>query len=212
MGLFTASAAPGSKKVGLSKAERESKLLAAAASKAEKENANPAPLKAKKTSKVSTGHAIFRKWVLEQDLRCELIDENNVRCKACEKDIGLETAYRIYTWFDHVKRKVHQKREEEWAKKANVEIASLPTKAPKMIDFLLVKYAVEKVAEPPLTDEDVEAWIDEREPIPSVLPDPLPRKCRCTSAPGGCEHGPLSLCNKGTKCTLALCAYHRKVV
>ncbi|KAF6750993.1 hypothetical protein DFP72DRAFT_1138491 [Ephemerocybe angulata] len=188
MGLFTASAAPGSKKVGLSKAERESKLLAAAASKAEKENANPAPLKAKKTSKVSTGHAIFRKWVLEQDLRCELIDENNVS------------------------ERIHQKREEEWAKKANVEIASLPTKAPKMIDFLLVKYAVEKVAEPPLTDEDVEAWIDEREPIPSVLPDPLPRKCRCTSAPGGCEHGPLSLCNKGTKCTLVVCAYHRKVV
>ncbi|KAF6750971.1 hypothetical protein DFP72DRAFT_851226 [Ephemerocybe angulata] len=178
-------AAPASKKVGLSKAEREAKLLAAAASKAEKENTNPAPQEAKKTLKVSTYHAVYRKWVLEQDPRCELIDENNLKCKACETNIGLETVYCFYTWFKHAKQKVHQKGEKEWAKKSNVEIASLRTKAPKIIDFLLETYAVEKVAEPPLTDEDVEAWIDEREPIPSVLPDPLPRKCRCASAPGG---------------------------
>ncbi|KAF6750983.1 hypothetical protein DFP72DRAFT_1138465 [Ephemerocybe angulata] len=226
MGLSTkkksAKAATASKKVGLSKAERESKLLTAAASKAEKENTNPTPQKAKKTgaAEVSIDHAAFRKWVLEQDPRCELVDEENVRCKTCNlQDIKLENVYYLTNWFKHVKRKVHQDREEKWAKKANVPRASLRTETPEMSDFFATKYVTKKVSgetEPALTGKAVKSWIKEMNTFPSVHPSlcrsalpPLGVECQCTSTPDGCEHGPLSFCEKGAKCTLVLCAYHR---
>ncbi|KAF6750968.1 hypothetical protein DFP72DRAFT_1138429 [Ephemerocybe angulata] len=226
MGLSTkrkpAKVALASKKVGLSKAEREEKLLAAAASKAEKENTNPTPQKAKKTPEVSIDHAAFRKWVLEQDPRCELINATKVKCKTCDdQDIKLENVYYLSNWFKHVKRKIHQDREEKWAKKANVPRASLRTETPEMSDFFATKYVTKKVSgetEPALTGKAVKSWIKEMKTFPSVHPSlcrsalpPLDVKCQCTSAPGGCEHGPLSLCVKGAECTLVLCAYHSGV-
>ncbi|KAF6750986.1 hypothetical protein DFP72DRAFT_1172606 [Ephemerocybe angulata] len=211
-----------SKKVALSEAKRESKLLAAAARKAEKENTDPTLQRAEKSSKVKFDEAAFRKWILEQDPRCKPIDERNVKCKTCDdQDIKLENVFYLRAWFKHVNRKAHQDREEEWAKKANVARASLRIEAPKISDFSWTRIGAKKVAkgeEVALIGEALKSWIEKMKTFPSVHPslgrDALPPpgfECQCTSAPGGCEHGPLSLCNKGAECTLDLCAYHRGV-
>ncbi|KAF6750972.1 hypothetical protein DFP72DRAFT_851227 [Ephemerocybe angulata] len=33
-------------------------------------------------------------------------------------------------------------------------------------------------------------------------------ECQCTSLDGGCEHGPFSLCAKGSDCTVVVCTHH----
>ncbi|KAF6750992.1 hypothetical protein DFP72DRAFT_1138487 [Ephemerocybe angulata] len=200
---MVANPALASKKVALSEAKRESKLRAAAARKAEKENTDPTLQRAEKTSKVKFDEAAFRKWILEQDPRCTLIDDKNVKCKTCDdQDIKLENVFYLRAWFRHVNRKAHQD-------------------PPKISDFSWTRIGAKKVAkeeEAALIGEALKSWIEKMKTFPSVHPslghDALPPpgfECQCTSAPGGCEHGPLSLCDMGAKCTLDLCAYHRGV-
>ncbi|KAF6750985.1 hypothetical protein DFP72DRAFT_1071843 [Ephemerocybe angulata] len=137
-GLWAYLRVPSSKKANATEAKRQSKQRAVASSKLKEEKENNALLATTtkstcSTTKVYITDPALRKWVLENDPRCRIVDAKIVRCIPCNRKITLEDVYYLSAWFRHIEKSAtHKKREKEWAVGASIDRDTLFKKAPKV--------------------------------------------------------------------------------